>query len=167
MTIVACPPNVSPSRGVVNFVPADFKAGFPEFTSIADAVLSVNFGLATLQLNNSCNSRVLNALQREQLLNLLTAHVTQLRNGINGQAASGIVGRISEAAEGSVRASADMGNVTLNAAYFLQTQWGAMYWQATAQYRTAVYVPAPAVCADFAAAGPGGFSGYVGPGCGC
>jgi hypothetical protein len=148
MTIIACPPASLPVHGVVQFAPADFKAAYPEFTTIVDAVLTVNFGLATLQLNNSCGSAVCDAVLREQLLNLLVAHITTLRNGANGQPAPGMVGRIGYAIEGSVAATADMGPQVYGQAYYNQTQWGAMYWTATARFRQMQYVAAPAVCAD-------------------
>lgn len=171
MTIAACPPHTTIQKGIVVFVPADFKAAYPEFVTVADGVLSTNFTLAELQLANTCRSRVINAAKRETLLNLLTAHITQLRNGTGGNAAGGLVGRVSEAHEGTVGVSADMGTVVYGQAYYMQTQWGAMYWQATAMYRTAVYVAAPPTCADAAALGPfaygSGYGGYGGGGCGC
>lgn len=175
MTIASCPPSTPVTRGVVVFVAADFKTAFPEFATVADPALVLNFGLAELQLANTCKGRVINAVEREKLLNLLVAHITQLRNGANGVAPGGMVGRISSAQEGSVRADADMGTVVYGQAYYLQTQWGAMFWQATAKYRTAVYIPAPIVCADVAGL-PGFFPGNGffpgdgsngGSGCGC
>lgn len=166
MTIAPCPPSTPAPRGVVTFVPADFKAAYPEFATVADAALNVNFGLATLQLGNSCGSRVKNAATRELLLSLLVAHITALRNGVNGLPPAGIVGRISDATEGSVSVSADMGTVVYGQAYYLQTQYGALYWQSTARWRTMVYIPAPPVCADFAQAGYGNWPGSE-PGCGC
>lgn len=164
MAVQSCPSSTPVAHGVVVFVPEEFKVAFPEFATVADAMLTINFNLATLQLNKGCTSRVVDAQERDTLLNLLTAHITQLRNGINGQPASLVVGRVSAAQEGSVHADLDMGTVTLNAAYFLQTQWGALYWQSTAKYRTAVYVPAPVVCADFGGmgGGPYGFGGGCG-----
>jgi hypothetical protein len=50
------------------------------------------------------------------------------------------VGRVSSASEGSVSASMDMGQQSKNAAFWLQTQYGATFWQATAKYRTMRYV---------------------------
>lgn len=148
MTIVACPQDSLPVHGVVEFDPTDFKEAYPEFATIADAVLALNFQLATLQLNNSCSSAVCAADVRELLLNLLVAHITTLRNGANGQPAPGMVGRIGYAIEGSVAATADMGPQVYGQAYYNQTQWGAMYWTATARYRSMRYIPAPGVCAD-------------------
>ncbi len=148
MTIATCPPSTPTPHGVVVFVPGDFKVSFPEFATVADGALTLNFDLATLQLNNSCRSAVINAATREKLLNLLVAHITQLRNGINGQPAAGIVGRVSDATEGSVSVGTDMGTTVYGQAYYMQTQWGALFWQSTARFRRMQYVPAPVVCAD-------------------
>lgn len=170
MTIDACPPSPAPiTRGVVVFEPATFKAAFPEFATVGDPALVMNFDFATLQLNNGCGSRVCNAVEREKLLNLLTAHITQLRNGTGGQPASGLVGVLTKATEGSVSVGSEVGTLVYGQAYYAQTQWGWMYWQATAKYRTAFYVPAPPVCADYAGGINGPFGGWPGndPGCGC
>lgn len=173
MTISPCPPPSAPPRGVVVFDPAAFKAAFTSFATVADPALNLSFQLATLQLNNSCGSRVRNAAERELLLNLLVAHITALKDGENGNPPAGVVGRVNHAQEGSVSVGTDMGTVVYGQAYYLQTQWGAMYWQSTAKYRTMRYVPAPPVCADFGSLGPGyGRPGVVDPGfgdggCGC
>jgi hypothetical protein len=167
MSIAPCPPSTPPQHGVVVFDSAAFKTAFPRFSTVADGALAVNFNLATLQLNNSCGSRVCDAAMRETLLNLLVAHITQLLNGIDGLPPAGIVGRISSAQEGSVKVDADMGTMVYGQAYYMQTQFGALYWQSTAAFRQALYVPAPPVCADFAGLPPGfqGFGCY-GNGCG-
>jgi hypothetical protein len=149
MSVSPCPPASLPVHGIVVFDPVAFKLAYPEFATIADPALTANFGLATLQLNNSCGSKVCDANDREQLLNLLVAHITTLRNGMNGQPPPGMVGRIGYAIEGSVAATADMGPQVYGQAYYNQTQWGAMYWTATARFRQMQYVPAPPVCADF------------------
>jgi hypothetical protein len=169
VTVIACPPSTPPVTGVVVFVPATFIELFPEFATVAPAVLSFNFDLATLILNNSCCSRVQDANKRETLLNLLTAHITLLRNGANGQAPSGIVGRIDSATEGSVSVSAELAStIPFTAAYFAQTQYGLMFWQATAPWRQFVYVAPPPVCADLEpGAGLGGYPYGIGDGCGC
>lgn len=161
MSITPCPSDTPISRGVVSFDPDAFKAAFPEFSTISNPVLSANFSFAELQLNNTCRSAVCNAALREKLLNLLVAHITQLRNGINGQAATGAVGRISYAMEGSVMATIDMGTTVYGQAYYNQTQWGAMFWQSTAFVRSMRYIPAPPTCYDEY---PGS---YPGGGCGC
>jgi len=87
---------------------------------------------------------VFNAVLRESLLNLLTAHVAKLNYGTNDGAGNvsppqGIVGRINGATEGQVTVSAEM-VATANNAFYLQTQYGAIFWTATARFRTAIYV---------------------------
>lgn len=156
MSVAPCPTPSQPPHGVVVFDPAVFKAAYPEFVTLGDAVLIANFDLATLQLNNSCGSTVSDAALRETLLNLLVAHITTLRNGANGQPPPGMVGRIGYAIEGSVAATADMGPQVYGQAYYNQTQWGAMYWTATARFRSLRYVPPPRnICADHGLFGPG------------
>lgn len=160
MAIEPCPTSpAAPVRGIVTFSPSAFKTAFPRFATVADAALSLNFVYATFALNNSCGSVVKDATQREALLNLLVAHITQLLQGIDGLAPGGLVGRVSDATEGSDSITADMGVVTFNAAYFMQTQWGATFWQLTSQYRTFRYIPPPTVCADL----PGGGVFPIGP----
>lgn len=174
MTVQACPPQTPCTPGVVVFVPGDFKATFTSFATVSDPALNLSFTLATLQLNNGCGSRIKDAAQRETFLNLLVAHITALKDGENGNPAPGIVGRVDKATEGSVSVSAvmDTGNV-YGKDYYMQTQWGAMYWQATARFRTMLYIPAPITCAD--TNGGIGFPGAFWPnnfgpgdgGCGC
>lgn len=172
MTVQACPPSAPPVRGVVVFVPADFIVAFPTFATVAPTALQMSFDIATTQLNNSCGSRVKNANLRETLLNLLTAHITALKDGENGDAPPGIVGRIDRATEGSVSVSAVMDTSGVYGKdYYAQSQWGLLYWQATAGFRGAKYITAPITCADLN--GGIGFSGAFWPngggdgGCGC
>lgn len=160
MSIAACTPT-PPVIGVVVFDPVAFLVQYPQFSSVATTALNFNFTLATLLLNNSCCSVVQDAPTRQTLLNLLTAHITQLFNGINGQAPAGLVGRIATASEGSVNVAAEYAStMSLNAAFLAQTPFGAMFLAATAIYRTMRYVAAPPRLYD----PPGYFIG--GPGLG-
>jgi hypothetical protein len=146
MSVVACT-NTPPVHGVIQFDPAQFVIDYPMFTGIDAGVLGRNFTRATLQLNNSCQSLVKDGNVRELLLELLVAHITELNQGTNDGAGnvnppSGIVGRIASASEGSV----SLGNAeyaappNANQAYYIQTTYGAEYWQATAKYRTMRYI---------------------------
>lgn len=148
MSVVPCV-STPPVHGVVVFDPAAFIIEYPEFAGIAGGLLTRNFNHATLQLNNSCGSLVRNATTREVLLDLLTAHLTFLNNGTNDGAGNvtppySVVGRISQATEGSVSASVEY-NAPANAsqAWLIQTKYGAEYWSATAKYRTMRYIAAP------------------------
>jgi hypothetical protein len=141
--------NTPVTKGIVTFDATAFKTAFPAFASVPDAILAANFQFATLMLQNSCCSVVEDAPTRAVLYQLAVCHITALLNGVNGEPPSGVVGRISNATEGSVSATTEMMTQSESAAYWNQTQWGAMYWRMTAQYRTARYVPP---------CGPQGFS---------
>lgn len=174
MTIVVCPnPAPAPTHGVVELDLTEFRTAYPEFGTVSDAAITMNFGLATLIVNNSCCSIVSDATVRQQLLYLLTAHLTALAQGAGGSTPSGIVGRIDSATEGSVNVSAEYASViSQSMAYFIQTRYGALFWQLTAPFRTMRYVPPVQQCDPYM--GPGYYNawspfggGNGGPGCGC
>jgi len=125
--------------GIVTFDPAAFKSAFPAFSTVPDAVLTFNFNLATIQLNNSYGSVVKDAPTRAQLLNLVTAHITALLNGMNGQAPTGTVGRVANASQGSVSVQLEFRTDSEAASFYAQTTWGSLFWQLTALYRTFRY----------------------------
>ncbi len=133
-------PTITP--GDVVFSAPEFVTMFPPFSAVPAPALQANFNLACLQMQNSAASVVQDAPTRLYYLYLITAHITALLNGVNGQAPSGVVGRISSATQGSVSLSAEWAaSVSNSAAYYMQTQWGATYWQSTVSYRTARYIP--------------------------
>ena len=134
------PPTVTP--GTVIFSATEFTGMFPQFSTVPTAALQGNFNLATQLLDNTAASIVQDAPTRQYYLYLLTAHLTALLNGENGDPPSSVVGRISSAAQGSVSVQSEWAATVGNAeAFFIQTQYGAIFWQATATYRTARYVP--------------------------
>ncbi len=166
MPVVPCPtPAPVLVRGVVEFDAAAFKALYPEFATVADAVLDGYFLIATIFLNNSCCSVVKDANIRELLLNLLVAHIAALFSGVNGQPPSGLVGRVDKAQEGTVSVSASYASeMSMSEAYFTQTKYGAAFWQATTAYRMFHYVAPPIV--GCIGRGPGFMGpGYGGGGC--
>ncbi|MBV8045082.1 DUF4054 domain-containing protein [Pluralibacter sp.] len=126
--------------GVVIFDPVAFKLRYPEFSSVDDALLQQYFTQATIYLDNTDFSRVSDLAVRAMLLNMLVAHIAFLYSGANGQSPSGLVGRIDSASEGSVSVHADMPGVTANSAWYMQTKYGADYWNATAPFRTFQYI---------------------------
>lgn len=167
MAVIPCATS-TPVLGIVDFVPAEFVASYPEFTGfLANACLPTNFSFAELLLNNTCSSRVRDANNRQTLLYLLVAHLTFLSNGTNDGGSPpiiapppGIVGRIDSATEGAVSVSAQFeAPPNANQAYFIQTKYGSLYWTLTARYRTAIYIAAPQSC------GPWG--GPPAGSCGC
>jgi hypothetical protein len=130
--------------GVVVFDPAAFAARYPQFANVSTQLLQAFFDeAAALYLNNSTRSIVQDLAERAILLNLIVAHLGTLSGVLTpaGQGSNATqVGRVASASEGSVSASLDMGQQSKNAAFWMQTQYGAQYWTATAQYRTMRYV---------------------------
>lgn len=118
------------------FDKARFQTAYPEVQA-ADAQLEMWFVQAESLLDNTGRSIVKKPEEREMLLFLLVRHFAALNErAVQG----GLVGRIASASEGSVSVSADMGAVGGNAAWYLQTPYGATYWQLTAKYRRFRYV---------------------------
>lgn len=130
---------------VVVFDPAQFKIAFPEFASVPDLRLTVLFGMAEGVLDNTDASIVVNITTRTSLFYLIVAHLLVLFGttvtGTPGSGPSGVVGRTSSATEGSVSASFEFRVAdTTSEAWWVQTQYGAMYWMLTAQFRSFRYV---------------------------
>jgi Protein of unknown function (DUF4054) len=126
---------------VVVFDPDAFRIRYPEFDSLTDAQLQAAFDDTALYLDNTDCSIVAAPSPRTQLLNLLTAHIAALSYGVNGENPTGFVGAVNSVTEGSVTISADVSGYGAGSAWFLQTPYGAAYWQATLQYRKGFYVP--------------------------
>jgi len=114
-----------------------FYARYPEFANVDADLLFAYFDEAGFYLNNTDSSPVVNVTQRLTLLNMIVAHLSAL----NSANASGLVGRVSSATQGSVSVTADMGPVTNSQAWYLQTKYGAAYWAATRPFRTFLYRP--------------------------
>lgn len=132
---------------------ATWAAMYPDLaTTVTEPAAQGYFNQACLILNNTDGSLVCDVNARLALLNMLTAHIAILASPARG----GLVGRISNATEGSVTVAVAYSGPD-QAQWFLQTAPGAQYWQSTAQYRTAVYAPAPPDCVD-----PYAGFGYVG-----
>lgn len=126
---------------VVAFDLAGFRVRYPSFATASDALLGAFFTEAGLYLDNTDASRVTDVTARSLYLNMLVAHLAVLNFGENGNPPPGLVGRVNQASEGSVSVSAEMGPPSGTSAWFMQTRYGASYWQATAAYRTFQYQP--------------------------
>lgn len=141
-----------PPAVVFNY--ADWQLWFPDFINVSEPYATSCFWRAgQMCQNNVANPVVINNCgNTEQLayfLYLLTCHIVWLNapqvNGLPNTSgsipASPLVGRISQATEGSVSVSAEMPNQPQGAAYYQQTKFGIEYWAASAPYRTAVFTP--------------------------
>lgn len=125
---------------VVAFDLAGFRVRYPSFSTASDALLTAYFSEAGLYLDNTDSSRVTDLTARSLYLNMLVAHLAALNFGENGQPPAPLVGRINSASEGSVSVSAEMGLPSNTSAWFMQTRYGAAFYQATATYRTFQYL---------------------------
>lgn len=119
-----------------------WKARYPEFGTVSQDLATAYFAEATLYLRNDGTGPVQDAGQQLVLLNMLVAHIAKL-NALNddGSSASGIVGPITAASEGSVSVSSGLVVEAGTAGWFQQTPYGNSFWAATAPYRAMRYVP--------------------------
>jgi len=128
----------------VVFDPAAFKARYPEFSAVSNQTLQFCFDEAGLYLSNENNSPVQNVTRRAVLLNMLTAHIAFIGGKLSADGMPRPVGRTSNASEGSV--SAGFEYLTPGTyAWFVQSQYGAAFWQATSALRGFRYRAQPTV----------------------
>jgi 1,6-anhydro-N-acetylmuramate kinase len=125
-------------------------ATFPDLQAITEAAALNYFQMATLYVRNDGRGPVNDPNVQATLLNLTTAHIAKMLSpqtaGVpttgGAEPSSAIVGRIASATEGSVTVQAEMPEQPASAAWWNQTQYGAMAWKMMAPFRTMRYVPA-------------------------
>lgn len=153
----------------VSFSFQKFVSYYPVFSSISPVQGQFYFDQAGLYCSNdTCNPAFLDG-KLETLLYMLTAHVAWLNSprdasgmpAQNGAPPSQTVGRVSSATQGSVSVQTDLGDTNSGSPsqwWYMQTQFGAQYWAATAPYRTARYGANPTIVAGTGV--PFGARGY-------
>jgi hypothetical protein len=113
---------------------------YPELSdSVPAGMAQALFAEAGLYLFPGDGSLVTDEGQRLIILQMIVAHIAQLRS----QVGTGLVGRITSASEGSVSVSVAPMSLPGSAEWFGLTAYGITAWGAMAQYRTARYVPGP------------------------
>jgi hypothetical protein len=128
---------------VVTFNQGMFLSRYPEFTRVS-ANLQSCFNEAQIYCNNTNNSPVIDTNYRALLLNMLTAHIAFIYFGASDEPASQLVGRITDAKQGSIEVKSEMSkNISDYEAWFMQTKYGASFWQASAGFRSFFYVGPP------------------------
>jgi len=142
----------------ITFVYADWVGMFPEFSAVSPAMGQIYFDIADAYFANSIFNPAFGCGDPESIARMtrlsymVTAHIAWLLaprdlNGnpsATGQPASPLVGRINSATEGSVSLGIELtGGGSPSEAFFTQTKYGFLFWQATAQYRTAQYLANP------------------------
>jgi hypothetical protein len=126
---------------IVQFDYAAWAVLFPQFSNLNEAqITGPVLVLAEQYCRNDGGGPVTNAAIQTQLLNLMVAHIAQLLYGSKTQPLSPLVGRVSSATEGSVSVGVDFPTTPTNA-WFLQTTFGAMYWQLSLPFRLGRYFP--------------------------
>lgn len=131
------------TAGVVTWDFSWFSARYPDLAAAAGpANAQFYFDAAQMFLDNTPMSVVKDVATRQRLLGLLTAHVAALFSPVDGQPSGSLVGRITNASEGSVSVAADLPS-NPNSGWYEQTKYGALYWAATALYRRMRYYPGP------------------------
>ncbi len=127
--------------GVVVFDYSRWAVRYPELaSSVAENLATEYFDEATLYCDNTDCSPVCDLEMRRKFLGMVTAHIAKLNATLNGEEPSGLVGRISNATEGSVTVATDMQTNPGSEQWFSQTRYGASFWAASAQFRRMEYV---------------------------
>ena len=129
----------------VTFSYSAWVARYPQFNYVSPDLALLYFNEATIYCRNDGGGPVPTAALLSTFLNMLTAHIAQISAPVetDGVTPSSLVGRITNATEGSVSvATAYSGDSPGSAAWYNQTPYGAAYWAATAPYRTMRMIPA-------------------------
>lgn len=119
-----------------------FRARYPEFAAVPDATLEAYFPEAGLYLSNGDLSPVQDLTRRAMLLNMLVAHIAFINGALSADGIPRPVGRVSNASEGSVSAGFEYLTPGTHA-WFVQSQYGAAFWQATTSLRSFRYIARP------------------------
>lgn len=126
---------------IVTFDLAQWRALFPEFSNVTDQQLTGPvWTMAQVYCRNDGGGPVCQVTVQTELLNLMVAHIAQLLYGSTTTPSTGLVGPIISATEGSVSVSAGVVYNSSNQ-WFLQTKYGALFWQMALPYRLARYYP--------------------------
>lgn len=121
-----------------------FKTRYPEFAAVSSSLLQACFDESGFYLSNGDQSPVGDLTRRAVLLNMLTAHIAYLGGALSADGMPRPVGRVSNAAEGSVSIGLEYLAPGTHA-WFVQTQYGASFWQATSSLRGFRYRARPTV----------------------
>lgn len=144
-----------------------FVLRYPQFVSpggsqpVTEALYDLYFNEATIYQANNGAGPITDSGRALMLMQMLIAHIAALNTATSdGQDASPIVGRVSNATEGSVTVASENNYPPGTVQWYQQTKFGSAWWAATAQYRTMRYLPGPVMGV------PAGQGRMFGRGCG-
>lgn len=141
--------------GAVAFDYMAWAQRYPELSNVQQPQASACFDEAGLYFPNTTQNPAFERGTLLTLLNMVTAHIVWLTanrdadgnpSSTGTQPAPAMVGRVSQASEGSVSVTTDYGMSGAGGpseAWFLQTRYGSAFWQATAGFRTMRYFARP------------------------
>lgn len=134
----------TPQPYIVTFNFDNFALEYPEFATVNPVRAQSMFNLAqTTLLDNTGGSPVKDPVAMAQYFNMLVAHLLTIFGATAPPRANNTpVGRMSAATQGTVNVSFEykIPEGSAIAAWYNTTQYGAMYWMATARYRSARYM---------------------------
>ena len=132
------------ATGIASFTYSAWAAIFPELGLYTNSAQATQYWTeATMLLDNTISSPVQDVTQRTAILNLITAHICALRQPLGGQPSSPLVGRISDATEGSVSVKAELIVAAGSAQFWAQSKYGLQAWQMLLPFRSARYYAGP------------------------
>jgi hypothetical protein len=128
---------------VVTFNFDNFAQAYPEFADVNPVRAQSMFSIAEQSLlDNTGGSPVQDANYLTQLFYMLVAHLLTIFKPVPGPSGNNApVGRMNSAAQGTVNVGFEY-NIpegSAIAAWYNTTQYGAMFWMATARFRSARY----------------------------
>lgn len=129
---------------IVEFSYSAWKAAFPVFDALSQDTVTGYWNVATTIHRNDGGGPVSKASIQTRCLNYVTAHLCALfEDAKKGtpKVPNTPVGRLSQAAEGTVSMQTDYGTLSQSEKWWAQTQFGALYWVMTRPYRTMRYLP--------------------------
>lgn len=120
----------------VAFIYDEFIRAYPELNADEEKA-EWAFEMACCIVNNTPASYVCCDCFRKKVLYLLAAHILFLNNR-----GAGNIGTIGNASEGSVSVGYSTSSIDkLGAGWFGQTQYGLLFWQMVAKFRSGFYIP--------------------------
>lgn len=136
---------------VVQFDWGLWSRRYSEFQGVGQDLAAQYFAEATLYHTNAASGPIKDPTQQLMLLNMVTAHIAWLNAPRDpndtpasaGTPASPIVGRITNASEGSVSVATENDYPPGTAQWWQQSKYGAAYWAATTTFRRMNYRPGP------------------------
>jgi hypothetical protein len=143
---------------IVSFNYPNWIASFPEMAGCSPTQGQAFFDRAdSFFANDACNPAiVLGETRFTRMLYLMTSHLAFLyaprdANGNpaqSGSPSSPLVGRLNSASEGSVSVGSEWKGAEAGEEFYIQTKYGAEFWQAMAPFRTFRYAAQPTVVAQ-------------------